>query len=156
MIKLNIYTCSDIETVYSIQISCTLDFMDLFWPSNSGVGSLLWRKPENPPAQFKNTPVESQVQQSTCRFVRLLQKQEYLISSLLPVSSLYPYCWMRDKENEYNQPKPKINLPIWDWLLGTLIAYLACHLIRQISSLRDLGDSYYMVCIALNQTRNYK
>ena len=33
--------------------------MDLFWPSNSSVGLILWRKPENPPAQFKNKPVES-------------------------------------------------------------------------------------------------
>lgn len=37
----------------------TLDLMDLFWPSNSWVGLILWRKPENPPAQFKNKPVES-------------------------------------------------------------------------------------------------
>ena len=33
--------------------------MGLFWPSSSWVGLILWRKPEDPPTQFKKKPVES-------------------------------------------------------------------------------------------------
>ena len=63
---------------------------------------------------------------------------------------------MRDKEKENNQPEAGIEPPILGCLLGSLIAYLVCYLFRQTSSLRDLGDSYYGVCITLDQARNYK
>ena len=50
---------STAKVSHIIKVERTLDLMDLFWPSNSWVGLILWRKPENPPAQFKNKPVES-------------------------------------------------------------------------------------------------
>ncbi|TQE01537.1 hypothetical protein C1H46_012900 [Malus baccata] len=58
---------------------------------------------------------------------------------------------MRDKENENNQSESEIKPPILGCLLGSLTAYLVCHLLRQTFSLRDLGDSHYMVCIAFDQ-----
>ncbi|KAM2557452.1 hypothetical protein FF1_014907 [Malus domestica] len=52
---------------------------------------------------------------------------------------------MRDNEKENNQPEAEVEPPILGCLLGSLTAYLVCHLFRQISSLSDLGDSYYRI-----------
>lgn len=52
-------TLSTATVSHIIQVECTLDLMELFWPSNSLVGLILWGKTEHPPAQFKNQPVES-------------------------------------------------------------------------------------------------
>ena len=68
--------------------------MDLFWPSNSSVGLILWRKPENPPAQFKNKPVES-----------YFFKRKSISYHLFSFSSLYPPCCLQDRENVNNQPE---------------------------------------------------
>ncbi|KAM1897516.1 hypothetical protein ACFX14_031973 [Malus domestica] len=67
------------------------------------VGLILWRKQENPPAQFKNKPVES-----------YFFKSKSISYHIFSFSSLYPSCYLQDKEKDNNQPELEIKLLIWD------------------------------------------